>query len=57
MFLKTVNVALLYSQQILKFRSTRRSNTMLKLPVISTDYSSFKAFNIMHVNVHSKDIP
>lgn len=57
MFRKTVNVALLYSQQILKFRSTRRSNTMLILLIISTDYSSFKAFNTMHVNVHSKDIP
>lgn len=57
MFQKTVNVALLYSQQILKFRSTRRSNTMLILLIISTDYSSFKAFNTMHVNVHSMDIP
>lgn len=57
MFRKTVNVALLYSQQILKFRSTRRSNTMLILLIISTDYSTFKDLHIMHVNVHSKDIP
>lgn len=30
---------------------------MLILLIISTDYLTFKDLHIMHVNVHSKDIP